>query len=77
MELVDDIEEIFVFVISFIGFVWYGKCILYGVMEVEEGSNGFWILLVDDEGEVFMSGRSDVVVNFFDEFCCFIFFDFM
>lgn len=76
-ESVDDTEETLASATSFIGFVRYGKCILYGVTEVEEGSNGSRTSSVDDEGEVSTSGRSDVVVNPPDEFRCPISLDLM
>nr|QDF46150.1 U-box armadillo repeat ubiquitin E3 ligase [Pohlia nutans] len=76
-ELTDESEETLASATNFIGFVRYGKCILYGVTEMEDGSNGSRTSSVDDEGEVSTSGRTDVVVNPPDEFRCPISLDLM
>ena len=77
LELVDDAEATLASATNLIGFVRYGKCILYGVTEMEEGRNGSRKSSVEDEVEVSTSGRTDVVVNPPDEFRCPISLDLM
>lgn len=76
-ESTDESEETLASATNFIGFVRYGKCILYGPTEMEEGNNGSRVASIDDEGEVSTSGRTDVVVNPPDEFRCPISLDLM
>ncbi|KAG0554128.1 hypothetical protein M758_12G067000 [Ceratodon purpureus] len=78
LESVDDNEATLASATNLIGFVRYGKCVLYGVTEMEESSNGSRNgSSVEDEGEVSTSGRNDVVVNPPDEFRCPISLDLM
>lgn len=77
LESVDDNESTLASATNLIGFVRYGKCVLYGVTEMEEGSNGSRNSSVEDVGEVSTSGRNDVVVNPPDEFRCPISLDLM
>lgn len=72
----DDSEHSLASVTNLIGFVRYGRCVLYGVTEMED-SNWSQESSVEDSCEFSSSGRVDVIANPPDEFRCPISLDLM
>lgn len=77
LDSVDYTDQTLASVTNLIVFVRYGKCVLYGVTEMEDGSIGPRHSSGEGDGEVSSSGRSDAVVNPPDEFRCPISLDLM